>query len=111
MGKNYRTWNPDVPPEAVITWLCKERDKAKDDLEKLIGYTKGLETRIMEMEADANIKREEYAKAIEKATKHANITKDELDAKKARRRKKAIANLHRLQEEARQLELQIQEVL
>ena len=100
--KASRTWNPDVPPEAVITWLCKERDEARDKFEKLVGYTKGLEIRIQEMEQDAEVKLKEYAESIDKALKLSG-NKPQPQEPETKRKKRLRSAFHRIQEEIRQL--------
>ena len=48
--------NEDVPIEAVVKWLARERDTLRDKLEQLTGYAKAMETRIMEIEARLHIR-------------------------------------------------------
>lgn len=92
MSKNSRRWNPDVPPEAVITWLCKERDEARDKCEKLMGYTKGLEIRIQEMEQD-----------LEKYSQKQAASSAPQPEPETKRKKRLRSAFHRMQEEIRQL--------
>lgn len=58
--------NPDVPLEAVVKYLVKERDEANAKLEQLVGYTKSLEVRVKEMEAE---RESGYQKALAVAMK------------------------------------------
>lgn len=97
--------NKDVPVEAVIKWLARERDNALDKLEKLTGYTKALEIRVMEMEAARNIEREENCKAIVKARKEAFAQGVEEGKRKAGKpvEKKLTASIHRLHEELKHI--------
>ena len=96
--------NKDVPVEAVVKWLARERDNALDKLEKLTGYTKALEIRVMEMEAARNIEREENCKAIVKARKEAFAQGVEEGKRKAvKPEKKLAASIHRLHEELKHI--------
>lgn len=96
--------NKDVPVEAVVKWLARERDNALDKLEKLTGYTKALEIRVMEMEAARNIEREENCKAIVKARKEAFAQGVEEGKRKAvKPEKKLTASIHRLHEELKHI--------
>ena len=54
-----RVDNSDVPLEAVVKWLAKEKDMYKRKLEILVPYTKSLELRLKAYEADAG----SYSKA------------------------------------------------
>ena len=53
--------NPDVPLEAVLKWLKKDRDKLQAKLDMLVPYTKRLEKKLetqrveIEREKDAEI--------------------------------------------------------
>lgn len=98
-----RTMNKDVPPEGVIKWLAKERDKALEKLEQVTGYAKALETRILEMEAAANMAREEYAENIGKARKAAEKAERHGLIQDEKQRKKFKASLARLLEEVKHL--------
>lgn len=96
--------NKDVPVEAVIKWLARERDNALDKLEKLTSYTKAMEIRIMEMEAARNIEREENCKAIVKARKETFAQGAEEGKRKAvKPEKKLTASIHRLHEELKHI--------
>ncbi len=96
--------NPDVPIEAVVKWLVRERDTAKAKLEQLTGYTKALEFRVMEMEAARNIEREENCKAIVKARREAFAQGVEEGKRKAvKPEKKLTASIHRLHEELKHI--------
>lgn len=95
--------NKDVPTEGVVKWLAKERDAAKEKLEQLIGYTKGLETRILEMEAAANIAREEYAESIAKERKKTAAAERALAEQESKKQKKRENNIRRLFEVLKEL--------
>lgn len=54
--------NEDIPVEALLKYIVKERDKYKQKLETLIPYTKGLEARL----ADNDKKHEETVTKMER---------------------------------------------
>ena len=41
-----------IPAEAVLKWVVKERDEAKDKVEQLTGYAKALELRIEDLQRE-----------------------------------------------------------
>ena len=42
--------NREVPIEAAVKWLIKERDRYKEKLDTIVPYTKSLETRVRDLE-------------------------------------------------------------
>ena len=42
--------NKEVPIEAAVKWLIKERDRYKEKLDTIVPYTKSLETRVRDLE-------------------------------------------------------------
>lgn len=41
-----------IPAEAVLKWVVKERDEAKDKVEQLTGYAKALELQIEDLQRE-----------------------------------------------------------
>ena len=44
--------NSDIPIEAAVKWLIRERDRYKEKLEQLIPYTKSLEKKLFDKERE-----------------------------------------------------------
>ena len=42
--------NKEVPIEAAVKWLIKERDRYKEKLDTIVPYTKSLEVRVRDLE-------------------------------------------------------------
>lgn len=99
--------NQEVPLEAVLKYIKQDRDKYKEKLETLMEYTKSLETRILEMTAEMNVAREEYAKNIEKARKEERAACGENKNKRLKAVKKMRAGLNMILEGANQIELKL----
>lgn len=100
---NQTKCNPDVPLEAVLKYIVRDRDRYKSQLDNLIGYTKALEFRVMEMEAQMNMDREEYAEKILKARNAARA-----EAKPAEKKTKKIRGmLKQIREFTNQIENQL----
>ena len=58
--------NEDVPIEAVVKYLVKERDAYKEKLDTLVPYTKRLEARLRDMEAAVDATRADEVRKMEK---------------------------------------------
>lgn len=99
--------NKDIPLEAVLKYIVRDRDRYKSQLDNLIGYTKALEIRVQEMTAEMNIAREEYAKNIEKARKQAENESKKVDITK--KKKKIRGMLAQIHEFAKQIEKQLED--
>lgn len=78
--------NEDVPIEAVLKYIVRERDGYKEKLEHLINYTKSLENEVKTLRADAG----SFTKAV-------NELRGEYEAKVAQIKKKCRAQKKQLE--------------
>lgn len=71
----------DIPAEAVLKWVVKERDEARAKVEQLTGYAQGLEKYIQDLQSQIDyIKAEKERIGRMKAAKfakHLNKIKEE----------------------------------
>ena len=58
----------DIPLEAVLKWIKKERDQYKNKLDTLIPYTHTLETKVRALEKEVSTLRNEVAKVSHDVT-------------------------------------------
>lgn len=57
----------DIPPEALLKWIVKERDKYKAKLDMLVPYTKSLEDRVRFLEKARTADNESLMKQLSNA--------------------------------------------
>lgn len=93
--------NPDVPLEAVVKYLVKERDHYKQKMEQVAEYAKLLEARIEEMKEQEAVRLVDALRKDEMAEEAA----ERRIAKFAKKYKKAVGHLNNVINQFNQLEI------